>query len=74
MINVILEVVVPLRIALTPMNQSKIITLEPTVEIHISEKKTRTELKELQRLVCGHIEAYPIRTENFVFLVDEEGL
>lgn len=47
------ELVIPLRIS--SMDQSRIITLEPTSEIHFNDYKTKVDLHELHRLISSHI-------------------
>ena len=42
--------------------------------IYMDTEEEKASLKELQRLVDGYIELYPKEDENFLFIVDEEGI
>ncbi len=69
-----LNVVLPLRMALSPTNKNRLVIIETDGTVRFSEENKITELKELQALVDGYIEVHPMSTEDFIYLVDEEGL
>ena len=53
----------------------RMLVIEPNdALIYIDIDGDTTTLEELQRLVGGYIEVYPSDSDNYYYLVDEEGL
>lgn len=67
--------VVPLRIFLTGIMNDRILILD-AVKNEISFEKISDELtlKKAQNIVEGYIELYPVKDDNFYFIVNEEGI
>ena len=64
-----------LRTYLQGANPKTLLAIEPNgVMIYVDIDKEEVSLQELQQLVGGYIEVYPKDDDNFVFIVDEEGL
>ena len=69
------NLVLRLRLYLTGTEPNTLLVIEPNgTLIYVDLEGDTASLKELQRLVGGYIEVYPKEDENFVFIVDEEGL
>ena len=67
--------VVVLRQYLQGTQPNTLLAIEPNgVMIYVDTDEEKVTLEELQRLVGGYIELYPKDDDNFVFIVDEEGL
>lgn len=56
-------------------NESYAVILTPNDKVMLFKKdQGRFSLQELQSMVGGYIEVYPYEYENYIFLVDEDGL
>lgn len=69
------QIVIPLRIYLSGGNKSTALLIEPNFIVSYHDvKEDKSPLKTLQEMVDGYIEIYPKKDNNFLFIVDEEGL
>lgn len=70
------KVILPLRVYLSMKNNNKALVIKPNDEIEYLEPKNKKyfTLKELQNAVGGYIELYPKYDEDFLFVINEEGL
>lgn len=68
-------VVLPMRVFQSGIQSDKalLITTERSIEF-VKPKGSVFELDEIQRLVQGYIEIYPIRIPSHIVVVNEEGL
>ena len=69
------QIVIPLRIYLSSENKTHALLIEPNDIIsYMKIDGVEDRLETFQDMVGGFIEIYPIRDDNFIFIVDEEGL
>lgn len=69
------ELVLPLRLFLMGTNKKTALLIEPNGVISFHEVKgDKIELETLQEMVGGYIEVYPKQDNNFIYIVNEEGL
>lgn len=68
------KVVLPMRLFQSGIQSDKalLITTEGSIEF-VKPKGSVFELKEIQELVQGYIEIYPIRIPSHIVVVNEEG-
>lgn len=69
------KVVLPIRLYQSGIHPDKAMLISTTGTIEFVKPKAVTfELNEVQKLVQGYIEIYPIRIPNQIVVVNEEGL
>ena len=69
------EIVLPLRFYLAGTNKNTALLIEPNGVIsYYLEKEKTIPLETMQEMVEGYIEIYPKQDNNFIYIVNEEGL
>ncbi len=69
------QIVIPLRIYLSGGDKTHVLLIEPNfIMSYLEVKAAKIPLKTLQEMVDGYIQIYPKVDDDFLYIVDEEGI